>query len=176
MTLFVGGVHAVGKTFVLVPVCKELGLRHATASQLIKEQRGFSNWTAGKKVANVDENQRALVAAIRRLDTSGEGIVLDGHFVLRRDVNIHEEIDVRTFAELAIRGVILLEAQPATILTRLQARGDDTWTLAEIADFASRERRQGELVCRSLAIPLITFENPTEADVRRAILGQLRNG
>jgi adenylate kinase len=106
MTVFVGGVHAVGKTFVLQPVCGELGVRHATASQLIKEQRGLANWTVSRQVDDVDENQRALVAAVQRLDEGGETVVLDGHFVLRRGVDIHEKIGVETFAQLMVQGVI----------------------------------------------------------------------
>lgn len=176
MTLFVAGVHAVGKTFALTPACKDLGLRHATASQLIREQRGLVNWTTSRTVDDVDENQRALVAAVRRLEANGEKIVLDGHFVLRRHVDVHEEISIGTFAELAIRGVILLESPAATVLTRLQARGDDTWTIGEIADFADKERRHAGSVCGALGVPLIGLDSPTELELCRAIIGLLRHG
>lgn len=155
MTLFVAGVHAVGKTFVLKPVCEKLGIRHATASQLIKEQRGLANWTTSREVENVDENQRALVEAVRRIEQGGETVILDGHFVLRRAVNVHERISVDTFAQLRVHGVILLEAPSVTIFDRLQQRGDTTWGMNEIEEFAQCELEHAESVCQKLMVHLV---------------------
>jgi adenylate kinase len=169
MTLFVGGVHAVGKTFVLKPVCEGLGVRHATASQLIREQRGLANWTVSRQVDDIDENQQALVAAVRRLDECGETVVLDGHFVLRRGVNVHEKIGGETYAQLMVRGVILLEAPSATIADRLLQRGDRTWTLAEIEVFAQMELEHAEVVCRQLGVSLVRLCLPTELEVQDAV-------
>lgn len=169
MTLFVGGIHAVGKTFVLKAACAELGVRHVTASQLIREQRGTANWTTSRQVDEVDENQRALVAAVRHLEEQGDRLVLDGHFVLRRGVNIHEKIGTDTFAAIMVRGAILLEAPIATVLKRLQERGDNTWTTQEIDLFAEAERQHGASVCEALGIRLISLSNPSDQDVRLAI-------
>lgn len=169
MTLFVGGGHAVGKTFVLKPVCEELAIRHATASQLIKEQRGLANWTVSRQVNDIDENQRALVAAVRRIEKGGETVVLDGHFVLRREINIHEEIGVETFAQLMIHGVLLLEAPSTIIADRLLQRGDTTWVLEEIEIFAQRELKHAEAVCRYLKVPLVRLNMPSESMVRDAV-------
>lgn len=169
MTLFVGGIHAVGKTFALKPVCEELALRHATASQLIKEQRGLANWTISRQVDDIDENQRALVAAIRRIEKGGETVVLDGHFVLRRGINVHEEIGMETFTQLMICGVILLEAPSAVIAARLLQRGDTTWLLGEIENFAQRELEHAEAVCRYLKVPLVRLSMPSKAIVQDAV-------
>lgn len=169
MTLFVGGVHAVGKTFALTPVCKEIGARHATASQLIKEQRGLESWSISRQVEEIEANQRALIAAVRRLEDCGEKVVLDGHFVLRRGVNVHEKIGVETFVQLSIRGVILLEAPSETIADRLLQRGDATWALAEIEAFAQLEMEHAEVVCAKLGVPLVRLCLPTESEVRNAI-------
>jgi len=169
MTLFVGGVHAVGKTFVLKPVCESLGVKHATASQLIKEQRGFSNWTISRQIDDIDENQRALVAAVKRLEHSGEKVVLDGHFVLRRGIGVHEKIDAETFVQLMVRGIILLEAPTAIIADRLLQRGDTTWELSEIEVFAQQELEHAEAVCRQLEVPLVRLCLPSELEVRKAV-------
>lgn len=169
MTLFVGGVHAVGKTFVLKPVCESLGVRHATASQLIKEQRGLMNWSISRQVDNIDENQCALVAAVKRLEHGGEAIVLDGHFVLRRSVGIHEKIGAETFAQLMIRGAILLEASSSTIAERLERRGDKTWEQSEIEVFAQMELEHAEAVCKQLGVRLVRLRSPSEAEVRETI-------
>ncbi|KWF29041.1 hypothetical protein WL84_10015 [Burkholderia cenocepacia] len=169
MTIFVGGVHAVGKTYVLQPVCEELGVRHATASQLIKEQRGLANWTVSRQVDDIDENQRALVAAVQRLEEGGETVVLDGHFVLRRGVDIHEKIGVETFAQLIVQGVILLEAPGETVAERLRQRGDTTWKQSEIEAFAGKELEHAQTVCTQLGIPLVRLYSPTVQDVRDAL-------
>lgn len=169
MTLFVGGVHAVGKTFMLKPVCESLGVRHATASQLIKEQQGLSNWTISRQVGDIDENQRVLVSAVKRLKHGGEKVVLDGHFVLRRGVGIHEKIGVETFVQLTVRGIILLEAPTAIIADRLLQRGDTTWELSEIEVFAQQELEHAEAVCRQLKVPLMRLCSPSESEVQEAI-------
>lgn len=169
MTLFVSGIHAVGKTFLLKPVCERLGVRHATASQLIKEQRGLSNWTASRQVEEIDENQRALVAAMQRLEANGDHVVLDGHFVLRRSVGVHEEIDASTFAQLAVTGVLLLEAPSKTVADRLLQRGDQTWIQSEIDDFAAMELKHATAVCRKLGVPLVRLSSPSESDVQAVV-------
>lgn len=167
--LFVGGVHAVGKTFLLKPACEGLGLRHATASQLIREQRGLATWTPSRMANDIDENQRALVDAARRLTGACEGVVLDGHFVLRRETNAHEKINAIIFADLMIRGAILLECSSAIVLERLRQRGDDTWTIAEIERFAETEALHGKAVCSALGIPLLRLNSPSVDDVSRSI-------
>lgn len=170
MTLFVAGVHAVGKTFVLKPVCEALGIRHANASHLIREQRGLANWTVSRQVDDIDENQRALVAAVRRLDDDGESVVLDGHFVLRRSTGVHEKIGVDTFSRLGIRGVLLLEAPAETILGRLLQRGDATWGTSEVKVFAQMEREHAQDVCKQLGLQFIKLYSPSEVEVRAALI------
>lgn len=169
MTLFVAGVHAVGKTFVLKPVCESLGVRHATASQLIQEQRGLASWTLSRQVDDIDENQRALIAAVHRLEHEGQKIVLDGHFVLRRAVGNHEQIGLKTYEQLMLHGVLLLEAESTVIAERLLQRGDDTWSQAEIEVFAQKELQHAEFVCRQLGIPLVRLCSPSEEQVREAV-------
>lgn len=45
MTVLVAGAHGVGKTFLAKPAAERLGFRYATASQLIREERGHATWT-----------------------------------------------------------------------------------------------------------------------------------
>lgn len=164
MTLFVGGVHAVGKTTALAQACSFLGIKHATASQLIKEYRGNANWSETRQVSSVDENQRTLIAAIKQMQHEGAKLVVDGHFVLRKAPEIHQEIAVDVFSELGLRGILLLEAPSQLIHDRLLARGDLTWTLTEIEEFARRESEHASAVSLALNISLtkITLPSPSE--------------
>lgn len=169
MTLFVAGVHAVGKTYLLQPVCEQLGYRHATASQLIREQRGQPNWTVSRQVDSVDENQQALLAAVDRLRAEGQTLVLDGHFVLRVGVNQHQAIDADVFAKLQLKSVLLLEAPPDVVAERLAQRGDDTWTIDEIATFAALEHAHAQALCQYLGVPLVSLTMPTVAQAAQAL-------
>jgi adenylate kinase len=171
MTLFVAGVHAVGKTYLLQPVCAQLGYHHATASQLIREQRGLANWTVSRQVDSVYENQQALVAAVARLRPQVETLVLDGHFVLRLGVNQHQPIAADTFAKLQLEGVLLLEAPPDVVADRLAQRGDDTWAIDEVAAFAALERAHAQAVCKRLAAPLVILTMPTLAQAEQTLRG-----
>lgn len=169
MTVFVGGVHAVGKTFNLKPACQQLGLRHATASQLIKEQRG-ANWSASREVTEIADNQRALIKAVKALEEAGEKLVLDGHFALRRAINVHEKIEASIFAHLMVEKVVLLEANSSTIAARLVERGDATWTLEEINAFAQQELENAQVVCQHLGIGLLRLHEPSQSEVRDVLM------
>lgn len=170
MTVFVGGVHAVGKTFMLRPLCEELGVLHATASQLIREQRGSVNWTTSREVDEVERNQQALVVAVNQLREHGKRVVLDGHFVLRRSINIHERISLETFGKLGIEGVILLETSYDVIWDRLRERGDATWALSEIEAFAYKESEHAHAVCLEFGMPLIRLQSPAPMELKAALV------
>ena len=67
MTTFIAGIHGVGKTYLAKPAAVRLGMTYATASQLIREERGRASWDASKMVDDVASNQAALVAAVSRI-------------------------------------------------------------------------------------------------------------
>lgn len=169
MIIFVAGIHGVGKTYLGGPAAKALGLLHATASQLIHEERGLSSWSEDKRVSAVDENQAALISAVRRHLASGQRLLLDGHFVLRTDVGEHTEIDVQVFADLGIGAVILLEASHETVLERLATRGDSSWTAHELSAFAQREVEHAKNVSSRLGVELYLLHSPSEAEFTAAI-------
>jgi len=169
MTIFVSGVHAVGKTYLAKPACEALGFRYATASQLIREERGLTSWNANKVVSDVEQNQAALVAAVHRIKQSGLTLVLDGHFVLRKATSIHERLPGSVFRDLGCTGAVLLNSPIRVIADRLIARGDTSWTTDELASFAAAERQHAEDVTSALGIPLFALEMPSLDDFQHAI-------
>ncbi|OMW53269.1 hypothetical protein AQ912_10125 [Burkholderia pseudomallei] len=106
---------------------------------------------------------------MRRLEEGGETVVLDGHFVLRRGVNVHEKIGVETFAQLTVRGVILLETSCEIVADRLRGRGDATWEQSEIEIFAQKELEHAQTVCAELGVPLLRLCSPSMLKVRDAL-------
>ncbi|MCU4120996.1 ATP-binding protein [Variovorax sp. N23] len=175
MTIFVAGVHGAGKTFATKPACLRLGLVHATASQLIREERGLVAWDATKVVTDVDQNQLALIAAARRIRNGGGTLVLDGHFVLRRAPGEHERLSIDVFRALDCSSILLFRCAVRVLLERLQARQDTSWNAAELADFSEAEEAHGVEVANALNIPLVALDMPNSEQVD-AVLERLSGG
>ncbi len=175
MTIFIAGVHGVGKTHLAQQAAERLGIRYATASQLIRDERGYASWNSNKKVGEVDDNQAALVAAVDRIKDSGQLLLLDGHFVLRKAAGNHERLPEWVFRDLRCDSVVLLTCAPRVVLARLLTRGDESWSESEIAVFAKSEADHAASICASLAIPLTTLESPTPEEFELAIAGLPRS-
>lgn len=173
MTIFIAGVHGVGKTCLAQQVAERLGIRYATASQLIREERGYASWNSNKKVGEVDDNQAALVAAVNRIKDSGQLLLLDGHFVLRKAAGDHERLPEGVFHDLRCKSVVLLTCAPSIVLARLLERGDESWNEGEVALFAKSEADHAASICASLAIPLTVLESPTSKEFELEIAGLL---
>ena len=169
MIIFVAGIHGVGKTFLGAPVAQKLGIRHATASQLIREERGLQSWGADKRVSGLDENQAALVSATKRLSSSGQKLLLDGHFVLRGTNGEFNEIDTQVFRDLQISAVLLLEADIDVVIERLRARGDTSWTSSELRILAEHEEAHARHVSSALGIAFRSLLAPGERQFRDSI-------
>ena len=165
MTVFVAGVHGAGKTFAVKPACQKLGLVHATASQLIKEERGHATWNGAKMVSDVDQNQAALISAARRIRESGAALVIDGHFVLRRAPGIHERLPVDVFRGLECSSVLLIRSPVPILLERLNARQDTSWTEVELTEFSMAEDAHSAEVTEVLGIPLKILDSPSALEV-----------
>jgi adenylate kinase len=175
MTIFVGGVHGVGKTYVAKPTSERLGLTYASASQLIREERGRASWNSEKLVSEIESNQKALITATQRLHANGKSLVLDGHLVLRVAPGRHEPIPVDVFCALNCVAIILLHCPVDTLSARLLGRGDTSWTDDELTRFNTLEFEQGLKVASALGIPFIPLAAPSHEDfgdcLQRLLLG-----
>lgn len=173
MTIFVGGVHGAGKTFLAKPACENLGLVHATASQLIRSERGHASWADDKTVSDVEHNQRALINAVRRVRENGGQLVLDGHFVLRKDIGVHERLEASVFADLECRSVLLVQCDAAAVLERLLLRdGGTNWSIQEVGAFIQAEAAHGALVADRLGVAFVLLTNPTAEEFEAHLLKQ----
>jgi adenylate kinase len=169
LTVLVAGAHGVGKTHLAKPAAERLGFRYATASQLIREERGHATWTETRQVTQIDENQLALAKAVARIVDGGEQLLLDGHLVLRSRPNEHQRLAESVFRSLRCRRIIILTAPVDVLLDRLRARGDSTWSAAELAAFGEAELRHGEVVASALNIDLAVLASPSDGDFDAAV-------
>lgn len=170
MTIFVGGIHGVGKTYLGAPAAKSLGLRHTTASQLIREERGLQSWGEDKRVDGIDQNQIALIAATTRLLGSGQRLLLDGHFVLREAQGSFTRIDVQVFRELRLSALLLLDADIDVVMDRLKNRGDHSWSRSELLQLAEYEQGHARQVADELSLPLKCLVSPTHDEFVAALM------
>ncbi|NSX16168.1 AAA family ATPase [Cupriavidus taiwanensis] len=169
MVVLIAGVHAVGKSYLAAPLAERLRLRHATASQLIKAERGKESWGNDKTVSDVDGNQRALVRAVSTLRSDGEVLLLDGHLVLRGHDGKNVRLPLEVFRDLDLDGIVLLEAPTDVILERLELRKDISWDHEAVSTLACAEREHAHEVAESLHIPLVVLSSPSEAEFRNAV-------
>lgn len=161
MTVFVAGVHGVGKSYLCEKYAQVCDVLHESASSLIRKEKSQLNWSADKKVADVDDNQIALVSAVRRISEQGRALLLDGHFVLIDPNSEFIRLPSSVFKDLAITGVVLIEGSPEAISSRLQNR-DSTQSAVDIAKFVEAEREQAKLVCKEISASLHILHAPSE--------------
>ena len=169
MIVFLAGIHGVGKTYLGAPTAQRLGIRYATASQLIREERGLQTWGADKRVTGIDANQAALVTATARLRADGQKLLLDGHFVLREANGSFTEIDAQVFRSLEINAVVLLVADVRIVVNRLRERGDNSWAEEDLLSLANREEAHAHRVAAALCIPVIPLVNPTGEEFEKTL-------
>lgn len=174
MNVFVAGVHGVGKTYLASQLPATLGLMYTSASKLIKEECAMPNWGADKRVSNVDANQIALAAAVKRHNDAGTRLLLDGHFVLLNSQGEFSPLGIEVFKPLNLDGIVLLENDPHTIAIRIHKRDGRRTDIDRMVEFIDAERSQGQMVCVELGISLTILIAPSPDTFFEAITASAR--
>lgn len=169
MNVFVAGIHAVGKSFLCQQATSNGVWQHSSASALIKQELGSADWSVDKRVDDPDRNQRALVAAVKRVNEAGARLLLDGHFVLRGKDGSFIRLGAEVFEALNLRSVVLIEAPVGTVSERLKTRDDVVANVEDIEAFLNEERSQAGLVCGALGLPLTVLTSPDFAMFSKAL-------
>lgn len=168
MTVFVAGVHGVGKSFLCQQYANDFSVTYESASGLIRKERAQVDWNTDKRVGNIDGNQIALRAAVQRIITAGQSLLLDGHFVLINDKSEFVELESSVFQDIGITGVVILEADAEVIASRLAAR-DSSRSAVDIGLFLDRERAQAQYVCQELSVPLHILNQPDLSEFSKVV-------
>lgn len=169
MNIFVAGIHGVGKTYLASRVAPNVGMTHTSASKLIKEERALPTWSKDKHVIDVDGNQLALAAAVRRHNELGTRLLLDGHFVLLGKSDELIRLDGEVFAALNLNGVILVEEDCQTVVERIEDRDKRRVSIEHIHAFMNAERIQAQMVCSALDVTLSILVSPSPEDFAASV-------
>lgn len=160
MTVFVAGIHGVGKTYLCRQYAETFGVRHESSSELIRRALSHPEWDRDKKTSNIDGNQSILQGAVQKIVSSEALLLLDGHFVLINKAAEIVPIDTSVYEGLSLSGVVLLEARPELIISRIKDR-DSVKTTFDIESLLQAERAHAQLTCRALEITLEILHEPT---------------
>lgn len=168
MTVFVSGVHGVGKSFLCQQYANNHLVRYEGASGLIRKERAQANWSTDKRVGNIDDNQLALKSAVQKIVAAGHALLLDGHFVLINDRSEFVALESSVFKDIGITGVVVLEADTRVIASRLAAR-DSSKSVVDIDSFLDLERAQAQCVCQELSVPLRILKQPEYSEFSKVV-------
>ncbi len=153
-TIFIAGVHGVGKSTAAELLTTRYGVPHYTASKIIKEMRSTIDPDSGKLVSNVAANQELLISGVQKILQKHPSFILDGHFTLLNKFSEIEKIDIDVFKRLSISGVILLKEMPTTIYSRLANRDVSVMPVDIINRHQVAEEEYANYVSSLLGIPI----------------------
>lgn len=157
-SVFVGGVHGVGKTTFLNGTLKQLGFASFSASDLIKRQELPTR--NDKTVDDVAKNQVGLAIESSKESEKHRLYAIDGHFTLLSNEKTVLKIPVEVFSALHLDCLILLSSSCEEIQARLNSRDGTTWSKSLIRAFVRKEELQAKTVSAKLGIPLLKLSIP----------------
>lgn len=152
-TIFVSGVHGVGKGTICEKISTYFTYPHHSASSLIKSVKN-SAVDKNKVVIDADKNQDYLIIALNQLYVDSDYILVDGHFCLQGDNGVIE-IPLTTFQEMELAAIILLTDEPEQIHTRLYSRDNTSLGVDVIRTLQNKEKERANYVAKNLNVPLL---------------------
>lgn len=151
--IFISGVHGVGKSYFCNLVKEATGIKCFSASTLIKERKK-QGFPVDKRVADIDENQLYLLAAVDDLRARLGEFLLDGHFCLLNTEGVITRISLDTFTTLKPEAIILLTEDPEIIAKRCQERDGVEHKASDIKVFQEEEVKYAQEVADHLQVSL----------------------
>lgn len=167
--LFVSGVHGVGKTTMCENYANAHGIVHKSASQLIREAKESALAGTSKAVKDIAGNQELLIQAVRQYRSSGQTLLLDGHFALLDVEHKPQALATKIFAELGIDGVVLIQDTPQAIASRIASRDMHPISAQGVAELQAVESSRAMQVTDDLCIPFFKVRSLDQSDFDQAI-------
>ena len=164
MNVMLAGAHGVGKSYLGARAAAGAGYVSVSASKLITEERRSVSWTADKRVTDADANQQALITAVRRRNSAGERLLIDGHFVLFGTDWEIIKLDTNVFADLNLARIILVETSAQVAFERSHIRGTNYRSHDDVSRMMQAEQAHAKAVAAALHIDIVVLISPTERE------------
>lgn len=123
---FIGGIHGVGKSTVCTDICTQAGLKHLSASELIK-WKDINSDAFNKKVQNIPGTQDRLINALTKVVQPGTHYLLDGHYCLLDNEGNITPVPVETFRAMKPIALHVITGNVSEIKQRLETRDAKTY-------------------------------------------------
>lgn len=157
-TIFIAGIHGVGKSTLCKEIANQLSIKHLTASQIIQKYTDTSLEISTKYVSNIPTNQRILSEGLKNEIIGQRVILLDGHFVLLNDEGTPSMIDISTFERLLLSVIITIVDDPIAISRRLFLRDNVYYEVDLLSKMQTTELQQANAIALNLNIKTITLD------------------
>lgn len=157
-TIFIAGIHGVGKSTLCKKIENQLSIKHLTASQIIKKYKKASQETSTKYVSNIPTNQSILSEGLKNEIIGQKVVLLDGHFVLLNAEGILSVIDTSTFERLFLSVIITIIDDPIEISKRLFLRDNIYYEVDLLSKMQTAELQQADEIALNLNIKAISLD------------------
>lgn len=157
-TIFIAGIHGVGKTTMCQAYSEKHPCVHKSASQLIKEAKATAIEANSKQVKDIDGNQQILIESVNKIRQSGNDLLLDGHFAILNSENKPIALETNVFSDLGINAVIVISDDPDSITKRLESRDDKSSKAIDVTQFQNLEISRAKEVANELNLPVFEIK------------------
>lgn len=162
--IFVGGIHGVGKTTLCSKIINRTGLKHFSASELIKKVKHDDVCKKRKLVPDINENQNYLSIALNEYMNEDLTYLLDGHFCLLNNEGAITRIPFSTFQDVSPSCIVTVSDSVDNIISRLSKRDSETYDDKYISLFQKEEIEYSKYIAKSLRVPFYEFEMKGDID------------
>ena len=163
--IFVGGIHAAGKSFFAKRVKKDNDLIiPISASDVLK-------WEDPKEkiVDDVRDNQNKLIENLHRIVDIDKPYLLDGHFCLMNSRGENERVPLQTFQDINPEMIILIEDDLDVIIQRLESRDGKKYDYQQLELLYDNETSWAKDIADFLGVDLYVIKSSEYDKVKQVI-------
>lgn len=167
-TIFVGGIHGVGKGYLCLKITEIFNnIKHLSSSEVLNWDKGID-----KEVENVEYTQNRLIQNLKKIISPDEKYLLDGHFCLLKSDNSIEDIPLSTFQEINPNLIIVVVDRIKLIKERLDKRDNKNYSIDLLSNFQMREIMHAQNISEELGIECIQISS-NEIDRIKSIISKV---